>query len=182
MKFQGLTRAIVTNTSDPAGRGRIRVRAPAALGPLESTWAEPTRPGSLPAVGDVVYVMFERGEVDNPVWFSTSLEVSGEQGEQGEQGPAGPQGEVGPEGPQGETGPEGPAGPAGESQEITINVTTPATTWTVAHGFGTKSLLVLTFQPGGASLKYGDVTFPDDNTVQIDWFYPEVGVVTVVDA
>lgn len=79
-KFYGKYRAIVTNNkdSDPTtGRmGRIKVKCPKVLGEDESTWCTPCLPfagpskGTLfmPKVGDTVWVEFEEGDPDKPIW------------------------------------------------------------------------------------------------------------------
>ena len=67
----GLIRGIVSNNLDPAGRGRIRFRAPSVLGPLESEWAEPSMRGSTaPPLGQHVWVSFQNGDPAHPVWIS----------------------------------------------------------------------------------------------------------------
>lgn len=79
-KFYGKYRAIVTNNmdSDPStGRmGRIKVKCPKVLGEDESNWCTPCMPfagpnkGNLfmPKVGDTVWVEFEEGDPDKPIW------------------------------------------------------------------------------------------------------------------
>ena len=64
---------------DPEMRGRIIVMVPDVLGPIPSTWAEacvplagPTGPPMgiylVPPIGAGVWVEFENGEADHPIW------------------------------------------------------------------------------------------------------------------
>ncbi len=71
-KFFGLYRGIVTDDKDPAGMRRIRAKVPAVFGETETRWALPcTPPGvlSVPEIGDGVWVEFEAGDPDVPVWI-----------------------------------------------------------------------------------------------------------------
>ena len=79
-QFFGKYRAIVTNNMDvdtSTGRmGRLKVKCPAVLGQDESNWCTPCLPfagpskGTLfmPKVGDTVWVEFEGGDPDKPIW------------------------------------------------------------------------------------------------------------------
>ena len=70
MAYHGLYRGIVTNSSDPIMKGRVQVNIPAVS--AGGTWAAPCREygsHSMPPVGTVVWVMFERGDVSYPVWM-----------------------------------------------------------------------------------------------------------------
>lgn len=71
-KLFGKYKAEVVNVNDPEKRGRIRVVCPRAMNndtPLE--WAECCfSPGifTLPKKGDKVWIEFEEGHIDNPIW------------------------------------------------------------------------------------------------------------------
>lgn len=71
MEYLGKYRAIVEDIDDPQAQGRIRVKCPKALGDSVSSWALPNLPPNyftLPNKGDLVWVEFEGGERDSPVW------------------------------------------------------------------------------------------------------------------
>ena len=75
----GVYRAVVRRTNDPEGKNRIVVVCPAVAGAhAELGWAMPVLPVgtavvSLPQPGDPVWIMFEHGSVDSPVWLGTWL-------------------------------------------------------------------------------------------------------------
>ncbi len=73
----GKYRGTVANNVDPQQQGRLQVEVPSVLGPgSRLTWAMPCVPyaGSgvgffaLPPVGADVWVEFERGDPEYPVW------------------------------------------------------------------------------------------------------------------
>lgn len=69
--YYGKYRAIVRDTDDPEKRGRIRVECPAVLGKQLSAWALPNLPPncfSVPLVGSMVWIEFEGGRKDSPIW------------------------------------------------------------------------------------------------------------------
>jgi hypothetical protein len=75
-----LNRAVVTNVSDPLGLSRIRFIAPDVLGALESEWAMPTFTQGLPyppLIGSTVFVAFEGGDADKPVWVAAGVGSTG---------------------------------------------------------------------------------------------------------
>ena len=83
-KFYGKYRAEVTNVYDDKiidnrgkeNRGRIRVKCPKVLGEYESNWCEPCFSYCfddygdffLPEKGDTVWVEFEEGNPNKPIW------------------------------------------------------------------------------------------------------------------
>ncbi|PYX89959.1 MAG: hypothetical protein DMG68_03435 [Acidobacteria bacterium] len=87
-KYFGKYRAIVFNTMDPEGRGRIQFVAPDFAGEEVLGWALPCFPSTsyskkigsaLPRVGATVWVEFERGDPLFPIWsgrfFSSRAET-----------------------------------------------------------------------------------------------------------
>lgn len=79
--FHGLFRATVVNNLDPMQLGRVQVLVPDVSGVALSSWANPCFPTggplagffSVPVVGAGVYVSFEQGDPDYPVWLGTFL-------------------------------------------------------------------------------------------------------------
>jgi uncharacterized protein involved in type VI secretion and phage assembly len=76
MTFLGKYRGIVSDVNDPLLIGRIRAYVPDVLGEDESGWALPCAPFggaasgffALPAPGAGVWIEFEHGDPDYPVW------------------------------------------------------------------------------------------------------------------
>jgi len=71
-KFYGKYRGIITDNDDPQNRGRLRVQVPKVLGKHDSAWALPCLPpGSyiIPKNGTGVWVEFEEGNPDKPIWI-----------------------------------------------------------------------------------------------------------------
>jgi uncharacterized protein involved in type VI secretion and phage assembly len=78
-KFYGKYRGTVLSNSDPDQRGRLQVEVPDVLGEFPSSWAEPCVPLAgptglamgvylVPSVGAPVWVEFEHGDPDYPIW------------------------------------------------------------------------------------------------------------------
>lgn len=75
-QFFGKFRGTVSDIQDPLMIGRIRATVPDVLGDLDSGWAMPCAPfgGSgvgffaLPTVGAGVWIEFEHGDPDYPIW------------------------------------------------------------------------------------------------------------------
>jgi uncharacterized protein involved in type VI secretion and phage assembly len=78
-KFLGKFRGLVVNNKDPQERGRIQVQVPDVSGLGLSTWALPSLPiggiqtgvFSIPVIGSGVWVEFEQGDLDYPIWVGT---------------------------------------------------------------------------------------------------------------
>jgi uncharacterized protein involved in type VI secretion and phage assembly len=74
--FYGKYRGIVTDNNDPNKLGRIKVKVQDALGDKESGWALPAMPYAgdgvglylVPPVKAFVWVEFEHGDPDYPIW------------------------------------------------------------------------------------------------------------------
>ena len=75
-QFFGKYRGTVTDIQDPLMTGRIKAKVPDVMGDQESGWAMPCAPfgGSgmgffaLPKVGAGVWIEFEHGDPDYPIW------------------------------------------------------------------------------------------------------------------
>jgi len=75
-KYYGVYRGTVLNNVDPMQIGRIQVIVPDTGGLTPSTWAMPCVPFAgkqsgvfvVPAIGSGVWVQFENGDPDYPVW------------------------------------------------------------------------------------------------------------------
>lgn len=74
--YYGKYKGIVTNVEDPERRGRIKLQIPSVLGDYTSAWCEPCFPYAgdysgdyyVPSVNETVWVEFEEGKPDKPVW------------------------------------------------------------------------------------------------------------------
>jgi uncharacterized protein involved in type VI secretion and phage assembly len=72
----GKYRGTVTNNVDPEQIGRIQVIVPDVAGFLPGSWAMPCLPVAginmglfaVPVIGSKVWVEFERGDIDYPIW------------------------------------------------------------------------------------------------------------------
>jgi len=75
-QFFGKYRGVVSDIQDPLNMGRIRARVADVLGDDESGWAMPCLPYAgngmgffaLPKVGAGVWIEFEHGDPDHPIW------------------------------------------------------------------------------------------------------------------
>jgi uncharacterized protein involved in type VI secretion and phage assembly len=75
-RFYGKYRGTVVNNLDPMQIGRVQVSVPNVSGALPSSWAMPCLPLAgpqmglylVPPVGANVWVEFERGDPDFPIW------------------------------------------------------------------------------------------------------------------
>lgn len=80
-RYYGKYRAFVVDNADPEDRGRLRLRIPSVLGDeIVSGWALPCAPYGgaadqgiffIPEVEAGVWVEFEAGVIDYPVWVGT---------------------------------------------------------------------------------------------------------------
>jgi uncharacterized protein involved in type VI secretion and phage assembly len=80
-QYFGKYRGLVVDNQDPENRARLMLKVPSVLGDAEAThWAEPCMPfGGLadqglflvPEVGAQVWVEFEEGNVNKPIWTGT---------------------------------------------------------------------------------------------------------------
>jgi uncharacterized protein involved in type VI secretion and phage assembly len=74
--YFGKYRGIVTDVDDPNNQCRIRATVPSVLGEQACGWALPAAPFAgdghgmvmLPTVGSGVWIEFEAGRLDNPIW------------------------------------------------------------------------------------------------------------------
>lgn len=77
--YYGKYRGTVLNNVDPEQRGRLMLNVPDVLGPIPSSWAEPCVPLAgptgppmgvylVPPIGAGVWVEFEHGDPDYPIW------------------------------------------------------------------------------------------------------------------
>ena len=75
-KFYGKYRGLVMNNIDPMQMGRLMVQVPDVTGLMPSTWAMPCVPVAgiqngmfaLPMIGSGVWVEYEQGDPDHPIW------------------------------------------------------------------------------------------------------------------
>jgi hypothetical protein len=75
-KYYGKYRGTVVNNIDPEQRGRIQAIIPDVLGLIPSSWAMPCVPIAgkqegifvVPQIGAGVWMEFEQGESDYPIW------------------------------------------------------------------------------------------------------------------
>ena len=85
--FYGKYRGVVTDINDPLQTGRVRARVPDVMGDEETGWALPAMPFggdgmgffALPKVGAGVWIEFEHGDPDYPIWsgcwFGSTAEI-----------------------------------------------------------------------------------------------------------
>jgi hypothetical protein len=77
--YYGKYRGTVLQNVDPEQRGRLQLTIPDVLGPIPSSWAEPCVPLAgptgppmgvymVPPIGAGVWVEFEHGDPDYPIW------------------------------------------------------------------------------------------------------------------
>ena len=86
-KYYGKYRGVVLNNVDPLQMGRLMVQVPDVTGLAPSSWAMPCVPiagiqngmVALPIIGSGVWVEFEQGDPDYPIWtgcyWGTAAEI-----------------------------------------------------------------------------------------------------------
>ncbi|PZV00216.1 phage baseplate assembly protein V [Cyanobium sp. ULC084] len=75
-RFLGKYRGLVLNNIDPMQQGRLQVQVPDVAGVIPTTWAMPCVPiagiqngmVALPVIGSGVWVEFEQGNPQHPIW------------------------------------------------------------------------------------------------------------------
>jgi hypothetical protein len=75
-KFYGKYRGMVLNNVDPMQQGRLQIQVPDVAGLAPASWAMPCVPlagintgmFALPMIGSGVWVEFEQGNPDYPIW------------------------------------------------------------------------------------------------------------------
>lgn len=75
-EYYGKYRGLVVNNIDPNRMGRLQVSCPRVLGESVLSWAMPCVPFAglqegfymLPTIGSNVWVEFEEGDPDRPIW------------------------------------------------------------------------------------------------------------------
>jgi uncharacterized protein involved in type VI secretion and phage assembly len=78
-RFHGKYRGTVVNNVDPMQMGRIMAMVPDVLGLTPSTWAMPCVPAAglqtgvytVPPIGGGVWIEFEQGDSDYPIWVGS---------------------------------------------------------------------------------------------------------------
>jgi uncharacterized protein involved in type VI secretion and phage assembly len=91
-RFYGKYRGVVTDNDDPQDLGRIKAQVPAVMGETEVGWALPSFPFigdghgffMLPEVGSMVWVEFEAGNADFPIWSGVFLAESQSKPDEGD--------------------------------------------------------------------------------------------------
>ena len=84
-RYFGKYRATVLNNLDPRSQGRIQVQLGDQYGPFPSTWALPAFPMAakgcamvaLPQIGSLVWIEFEAGDPDYPIWTGAFWDTAG---------------------------------------------------------------------------------------------------------
>lgn len=84
--YYGKYRGTVINNIDPEQRGRIMALVPDVLGLTPSSWAMPCVPIAgkqngmymVPKIGDGVWIEFEQGDSDYPIWVGCFWGIAAE--------------------------------------------------------------------------------------------------------
>jgi uncharacterized protein involved in type VI secretion and phage assembly len=84
--YYGKYRGVVASNIDPLGIGRLMVAVSDVLGDDSCLWALPALPAAgpglgtyaIPPVNALVWVEFERGDPDHPVWVGCRVGSAGE--------------------------------------------------------------------------------------------------------
>lgn len=80
-KYYGKFRGTVTSIDDPQKMGRLKANVPSINGSYETGWCLPCFPYAgddhccqlMPHVGDVVWIEFERGDLEYPIWVGSPM-------------------------------------------------------------------------------------------------------------
>lgn len=73
-RFFGIYRGLVADTEDPIGAKRLKLVVPQILGEAITSWAWSIQGNSTsysPQVGEGVWVMFEGGDPNFPLWIGS---------------------------------------------------------------------------------------------------------------
>ncbi len=85
--YYGKYRGFVVDNNDPEQRGRVVVSVPSVLGEEPTGWALPCSPFGgatnqglfmVPEVGSQIWVEFEEGNVDHPIWTGVFWQQAGD--------------------------------------------------------------------------------------------------------
>ena len=75
--YYGIYRGSVLAGNDPMNKGRLQVFVQSVIS--GGTWAEACQPygstSNLPPIGTTVWVMFEEGDPNYPVWMGCASDV-----------------------------------------------------------------------------------------------------------
>lgn len=80
MSLFGLYRGVVVDDQDPESLLRLKVQVPQLFGPSTTDWAYPCVTDltvTPPTKGDPVWVAFEAGDENHPIWVGTWRKVGG---------------------------------------------------------------------------------------------------------
>lgn len=70
MTWPGAYQGVIVSTADPQGAGRVRLQVPQVSGTALTPWAAPAQQGAgTPAVGQVVWVVYQGGDPSYPVYI-----------------------------------------------------------------------------------------------------------------
>jgi hypothetical protein len=168
--FTGLYRAIVVNNIDPLGLQRLQISIP-EFGPQPlAAWVLGCLPESstaLPDVGAEIWVGFEKGDRDYPVWLgvvagvTTALQAS----------------IAAASGGSGSSPPSGSDSGSGDStgDYLSYSQETAATSWVINYGF-TNVPQVTVYDTAGTRIGlFGVVYAPDSSTVTLNFSAPFSG-------
>jgi hypothetical protein len=86
IKHYGKYRGLVIANIDPEQIGRVLVQVPDVLGEIPSSWAMPCLPAAgiqsgifvVPPIGSQVWIEFEQGDPDYPIWTGGFWGIVGE--------------------------------------------------------------------------------------------------------
>ena len=71
--LSGIYRGIVKNNTDPKKQNRLKVSIPQLIGAQVTGWIDPAEPAGIrtepPAIGQGVWISFEGGNLEYPIWF-----------------------------------------------------------------------------------------------------------------